>query len=372
VTQPYDQHCIRHLYFFCLFRSAVRCGLLRRHAREQGRSIISNPHIYSLSMAVYFTTWTFYGSVGRAATSGLDFLPVYLGPTLIAFTWWFLLRKMVHVSKEQNIVSIADFISSRYGKSAPLGAIVTIFAVIGIMPYIALQLKAVSHTFEMMIAADTGESIVRGTGLPPCPPIWTPLSCDRRGLALFGVLFGARHLDAAARHEGLVAAIALESLIKIVAFLAVGNFRHLRTVQRLQRHFQPVFWKPFPIASTCSCSDTEQNPYSKWFTLTFISMMSVMFLPRQFHIMVIENSDENHIRTPCGVFPFYMFLINLFVMPIALGGLLMNDGDTSNADYFVIHLPLEAGQTWLAMLVFSAGFRRRPEWSWSNRSLWRP
>ena len=337
-------------YFALLFAVAYYAD----KRREQGRSIISNPHIYSLSMAVYFTTWTFYGSVGRAATSGLDFLPVYLGPTLIAFTWWFLLRKMVHVSKEQNIVSIADFISSRYGKSAPLGAIVTIFAVIGIMPYIALQLKAVSHTFELMIAADPGDSLPR-EWLTTLPPYMDTAFVIAGVLALFGVLFGARRLDAAARHEGLVAAIALESIIKIVAFMAVGIF----ITYGLFNGFGDIFTRfleTFPERKHLVMLGTEQIPYAKWFTLTFISMMSVMFLPRQFHIMVIENSNENHIRSAMWRFPFYMFLINLFVMPIALGGLLLSGGDTTNADYFVIHLPIEAGQTWLALLVFLGGF----------------
>lgn len=337
-------------YFALLFAVAYYAD----KRREQGRSIISNPHIYSLSMAVYFTTWTFYGSVGRAATSGLDFLPVYLGPTLIAFTWWFLLRKMVHVSKEQNIVSIADFISSRYGKSAPLGAIVTIFAVIGIMPYIALQLKAVSHTFELMIAADPGDSLAR-EWLTTLPPYMDTAFVIAGVLALFGVLFGARRLDAAARHEGLVAAIALESIIKIVAFMAVGIF----ITYGLFNGFGDIFTRfleTFPERKHLIMLGTEQIPYAKWFTLTFISMMSVMFLPRQFHIMVIENSNENHIRSAMWRFPFYMFLINLFVMPIALGGLLLSGGDTTNADYFVIHLPIEAGQPWLALLVFLGGF----------------
>ncbi|WP_429885085.1 SpoIIE family protein phosphatase [Geoalkalibacter halelectricus] len=337
-------------YFALLFAVAYYAD----KRREQGRSIISNSHIYSLSLAVYFTTWTFYGSVGRAATSGLDFLPVYLGPTLIAFSWWFLLRKMVHISKEQNIVSIADFISSRYGKSAPLGAIVTLFAVVGIMPYIALQLKAVSHTFELIVLHGISETGARG--FPP----WFPANLDTAFiiaavLSLFGVLFGARTLDAAARHEGLVAAIALESVIKIVAFMAVGIF----VTYGLFNGFSDIFTQflqQFPERKHLIMLGTEEIPYAKWFTLTFISMMSVMFLPRQFHIMVIENSDENHIRSAMWRFPLYMFLINLFVLPIALGGLLLTGGDTTNADYFVLHLPLEAGQTWLAMLVFLGGF----------------
>jgi len=339
------------LYFGLLFAVAYYADV----RREQGRSIISNPYIYSLSLAVYLTSWTFYGSVGRAATSGLDFLPIYLGPTLIAFTWWFLLRKIVQISKEQNIVSIADFISSRYGKSQLLGSVVTIFAVLGIMPYIALQLKAVANTFDHLTV--NPEKLTRGINelLPNLAnPIDTAFIVALL-LGLFGVLFGARHLDATERHEGLVAAVALESLVKIVAFVAVGIF----VTYGLFDGFADIFSRfieRFPERSYLLSLDPEHTPYSKWFTLTFIAMMAFMFLPRQFHIMVIENSDLDHIKKAMWRFPAYMFLINLFVIPIALGGLLLTNGDTANADYFVIDLPLQTGHTWLALLVFIGGF----------------
>ena len=338
------------LYFGVLFAVAYYAD----KQRAAGRSIISNSYIYSLSLAVYFTSWTFYGSVGRAATTGLDFLPVYLGPTLIAFSWWFLLRKMVRISKEQNIVSIADFISSRFGKSALLGAVVTVFAVFGIMPYIALQLKAVSFTFDVLIlppevALDAPRHLI-----PALPDVDTAFVVAMF-LAIFGVLFGARHLDASERHEGLVAAIALESLVKIVAFVAVGIY----VTYFLYSGFDDIFarfFDTFPDRSHLLLLDTPQTPYTMWFTLTFISMMSVMFLPRQFHIMVIENSDERHIRDAMWRFPAYMFVINLFVIPIALGGLLLFEGDATHADYFVLQLPLQTGHEWLAMLVFIGGF----------------
>ena len=322
--------------------------------RAAGRSLISNAHIYSLSLAIFATSWTFYGSVGRAATSGLDFLPVYLGPTLIAFSWWFLLRKMVRVSKEQNIVSIADFISSRYGKSVTLGAVVTIFAVIGIMPYIALQLKAVAHTFDLLSNPLSGP----GRSLHQLPNFgfrFDTALVVALILALFGVLFGARNLDASERHEGLVAAIALESLVKIVAFVAVGIFVTYVMFDGFGDIFTD-FISRFPDRQDLLLINGGDNSYAHWFALTFISMMAVMFLPRQFHIMVIENSDEEHIKSAMWRFPAYMFLMNLFVIPIALAGLLMYNGDTQGADYFVITLPLQFGQPWLALLVFIGGF----------------
>ncbi|PLX85135.1 MAG: stage II sporulation protein E [Desulfuromonas sp.] len=341
------------LYFAVLFGVAYYAD--RR--RESGRSIISNSYIYTLSLAVYLTSWTFYGSVGRAATHGLDFLPVYLGPTLVAFTWWFLLRKMVRISKEQNIVSIADFISSRYGKSASLGALVTVIAVVGIMPYIALQLKAVSHTFDLL-SSPIGVLGSQVNELLPAFPLHQEFDTAfavAMVLGLFSVLFGARHLDASERHEGLVAAIALESLVKILAFVAVGLFVTFGLFDGPGDIFAR-FLQQFPERSGLLLLDTEKVPYTHWFTLTFISMMAFMFLPRQFHIMVIENSDEKHIQDAMWRFPAYMFLINLFVLPIALGGLLLNNGSTANADYFVIHLPLQTGHPWLAMLVFLGGF----------------
>lgn len=338
-------------YFALLFAVAYYAD----KRRAEGRSLISNSYIYSLSVAVYCTSWTFYGSVGRAANSGLDFLPIYLGPTLIAFTWWFLLRKMVRISKEQNITSIADFLSSRYDRSALLGAIVTIFAVLGIMPYIALQLKAVAHTFDLLSnpLAIAGQPLQ--TLIPRLPGYIDTAFIMALVLGLFGVLFGARNLDASERHEGLVAAVALESLIKIIAFIAVGIFVTFGLFDGFGDIFSN-FLEQFPEREPLFRLGENSISFPNWFTLTFISMMAVMFLPRQFHIMVIENSDENHIKQSMWRFPAYIFLINLFVLPIALGGLLLNGGDASQADYFVITLPLASGHPWLALLVFIGGF----------------
>jgi len=342
---------ITFLYFALLFCVAY-WGDRRR---EAGRSLTRNPYVYTLSLAVYMTSWTFYGSVGRAATQGLDFLPVYLGPTLIIFTWGFLLRKIVRVTREQNIVSIADFISSRYGKSASLGAIVTIFAVFGIMPYIALQLKAVSQTFDLLSGNTLTPTAVHLREVTRLPiPVDTALLVALT-LGIFGVLFGARHLDTSERHEGLVTAIAFESMVKLGAFVAAGIFVTYGMFDGFTDIFAR-FYATFPERSNLLLFDTRQTPYVTWFTLTFISMMAFMLLPRQFHIMVIENSDEKHIRKAMWQFPGYMFLINLFVIPIALGGLLYYHGDASGADYYLLHLPLDTGHTWLSILVFIGGF----------------
>ncbi|MGD9343387.1 MAG: GAF domain-containing protein, partial [Desulfuromonadales bacterium] len=337
------------IYFGILFGVAYYAD----RQRKRGRSMIDNPSVYSLSLAVYCTSWTFYGSVGRAATTGIDFLTIYLGPTLIAFTWWFLLRKMVRISKEQNVTSIADFISSRYGKSPMLGAIVTVFAVLGIMPYIALQLKAVARSFDLLVNPLSTSNTLHV--LPKLDLYFDSALVAALILGLFGVLFGARHLDTSGRHEGLVAAIALESLVKIVAFVAAGIFVTYGLFDGFTDIFHD-FLVRFPEREYLLRLGTEENSYAHWLAMTVISMMAVMFLPRQFHIMVIENCREEHIRKAMWRFPAYMFVINLFVIPIALAGLLLGNGDTHNADFFVLTLPLQYGQPWLAMLVFIGGF----------------
>ncbi len=336
-------------YFGILFGVAYYAD----RQRKLGRSLIDNPSVYSLSLAVYCTSWTFYGSVGRAATTGIDFLAIYLGPTLIAFSWWFLLRKIVRVSKEQNIASIADFVSSRYGKSSLLGAVVTIFAVLGIMPYIALQLKAVARTFDLLVYPLATSNTIHV--LPKFDLRFDSALVVALILGIFGIIFGARHLDSSERHEGLVAAIALESVVKIIAFVAAGLFVTYGLFDGFADIFHD-FLVRFPERSHLLMLGTGENSYAHWLTMTIISMMAIMFLPRQFHIMVIENCREEHIRSAMWRFPAYMVVINLFVIPIALGGLLLSNGDTHNADFFVITLPLMYGQPWLALLVFLGGF----------------
>ena len=207
------------LYVGLLFAAAYYAD----KRREAGQSIISNSWVYSLAIAVHYTSWTFYGVVGQAATTGIAFLALYVGITLMAFSWWFLLRKMVRISKEQNILSIADFISSRYGKSPLLGGIVTIFSIVVIIPFIALQLKAVSHTFDLLTTSPEAAGSFNNL-VPPLFPSIDTAFIAALFLAVFGILFGARHLDASERHEGLVAAVALQSVVKLVAFLAVGIF----------------------------------------------------------------------------------------------------------------------------------------------------
>jgi signal transduction histidine kinase len=315
-----------------------------------GRSVVANPYIYALSLAVYCTTWTFYGSVGRAASSGIGFLPVYLGPTLVVALWWHVWRKVIRISKTYRITSIADFLGSRYGKSHLLGGLVTVIAVLGVVPYISLQLKAISGSFAIL---QRYPDIVM-----PAKAVAQPWFQDGALyvaviLAAFTILFGARHLDATERHEGLVVAIAFESLVKLLAFLAVGAFvtfgvyRGLGDVFRLAEatdRLRPLL----AIGGT-------GGGYGTWASLTVVSMLSFLFLPRQFHISVVENVDESHLRKATWLFPLYLLLINFFVLPVALGGLVRFAAGGVDADTFVLTLPMAERRQGLALFAFLGG-----------------
>ncbi|HEX4797995.1 MAG TPA: sensor histidine kinase [Burkholderiales bacterium] len=317
---------------------------------DAGRSIIANPYIYALSLAVYCTSWTFYGSVGRAATSGIGFLPIYLGPTLMAALWWYVMLKIIRISKQNRITSIADFVASRYGKSQMLGGLVTIIAVVGIIPYIALQLKAISSTFliilqypEVAMLDKQGAPLFLGDNTFYIAML----------LAAFTILFGTRHLDATERHEGLVAAIAFESLVKLLAFIAVGLF----VTFWLYDGFGDIFSRAgqTPQLSALLTFGGESGSYATWASLTFLSMAAIMFLPRQFQVTVVENVDERHLTKAIWLFPLYLLAINVFVLPITFGGLLHFPNGTVDADAFVLTLPIAERQPWLALFAFIGG-----------------
>lgn len=331
-------------------------ALYAQKRQRENRSIVNNSTVYTLSLAVFLTSWTYYGSVGRAATSGLDFLPIYLGPTLVAFCWWFTVRKLVRICKANKIVSIADFISSRYGKSVSLGALVTLFTLIGITPYIALQLKAVSRTFDIITTANISGVHILSQHYGALPAFIDTAFVFSVVLGLFAILFGARTLDSSESHDGMVATIAFESIVKLVALLLVGVY----VTYFLFDGFSDVFTQAttqFPhITQAFLLGKSGSTSYATWFSLTFISMAAVMFLPRQFHMLVIENNNEEHIRGAMWKFPAYMFLITLFATPIAMAGLLLNQGDTTAADFFVLQIPLINGHKWLAIIVYIGGF----------------
>ena len=261
---------------------------------EAGRSPIANPYVYALSMAVYCTAWTFYGSVGRAASSGVGFLPTYLGPTLAAALSWVLLRKIVRISKQERITSIADFVASRYGKSPALGALVTGIAVVGIVPYLSLQLKAVSTSFLVLVGG-VGSSLAQD-------PLFVKTSFAVAGLlAVFAILFGTRHLDVTEHHEGLVLAIAFESVVKLVAFLAVGLWVVFGLHAGIGSLFDRVLARPDLMPLT-----QVSGPWGNWAWPLFAAFTAILFLPRQFQMAVVENVDERFIPRAAWLFPAYL------------------------------------------------------------------
>ena len=315
---------------------------------DRGRSIISNGYIYALSIGVYASSWTYYGSVGRAATTGVGFLPIYLGATAMAAGWWLVLRKIIRICKQNRITSLADFISSRYGKSAVLGGLVTVIAVVGIVPYIALQLKAISNSFTILRAEPELATTVAAD-----PPILTDTALYvALLLAAFTIVFGTRHLDATERHEGMVAAIAFESLVKLVAFLAVGFYVTYVSFRGFGDLFRHARSDP-DLAHLLRFGETQS--YGSWLWLILLSMLAILFLPRQWQVAVVENVDERHIKTATWVFPLYLFLINIFVLPIAIAGLVTFGSGGVSADAFVLALPMADQQAMLTLFVFIGG-----------------
>lgn len=305
-----------------------------RDAKRGRAGWVHSPLVYTLSLSIYCTAWTFYGAVGYAARSGMEFVTIYLGPTLVMVGWWWVLRRLVRIGRAQRITSIADLISSRFGKSRRLGVIVTLMAVASGTPYIALQLQSVTLSFGVF--SGTGDD-----GDPYSMAVWVAV-----GLAIFTVLFGTRKLDANERHHGIVMAIAVESVVKLLALVAVGVF---------------VVWglaggpaEVLDMIDDATLPEWDLRP-GRWASLIFLSAAAFICLPRMFQVLVVENADERHLSVASWAFPTYLFLMSLFVMPIAVVGLnLMPEG--ANPDLFVLTLPLSQGQNGLATLSFLGGF----------------
>jgi PAS domain S-box-containing protein len=332
---PYNLFFIVLSYLLLLFAAAYYA----EKKEKSGRSIVNNPYIYSLSLAVYCTSWTFYGSVGKAATSGLSFLTIYLGPTLMAALWMVVLKKVVRITKANRITTISDFIGSRYGKSLFLSSLVTLVAVVGITPYLGLQIKAIISTFTIVAGETTGSTAVG---------FFITFT-----LGIFGIIFGARRLDSSERHGGLVFAIAFESIVKLFAFVLVGIFVTFSLFHGFNDILDKV--KDSEHSVLLFLGTGTGTDYPEWLSLLLLSMMAIMFLPRQFQMAVVENYDEAHIAKAAWLFPLYLFLMNIFVLPIAFGGLLLG-GSGKEADYFVLTLPLQHGMRYLSLFAFIGGF----------------
>ncbi|MEQ1553135.1 MAG: ATP-binding protein [Ferruginibacter sp.] len=334
--------------FTALFYLAVLFAVayFAEYRLKKGKSIINNGYVYALSLAVYCTAWTYYGSVGRASTNGIEFLAIYLGPTIAAVLFWPVLRKIIRICKTQSINSIADLISTRYGKNFSVAVIVTILCVLGIIPYIALQLKAISNSIHIL----TNNSLQHSS----LSNFWND---DTFYIALilsiFIILFGTRSIDASEKHEGLVAAIAFESIIKLVAFFAVGIF----IVYAVFNGFGDIFSKAFENESLKNLFQLgTKTSYATWLGLMMASMLAVIFLPRQFQVSVVENMQEKHLKKAAWLFPLYLVVINIFVLPIAIAGKLIFSNTNIDADTYVLALPLYFNQIGLSLFVFIGGF----------------
>ncbi|NBB18362.1 histidine kinase [Runella sp. CRIBMP] len=331
--------CWSLLYLLLLFVIADRAERRSSHKR----SWVNNPYVYALSLAVYCTAWTFYGSVGRAAESGPDFLSVYIGPTLVIPLWWIIFRKVIRICKVQRITSIADFISARYGKSRALGVIVTVVCLLGIIPYISIQLKAITSSFLILSGNDTS-------------PNQSFLSDQSFYIALmlivFAILFGTRKLEANERHEGLVAAIAFESLVKLFAFLAVGVF----ITFGIFNGFDDIAARAVKVPELRKLFTLPENQTGNWFWHCFLAAIAILFLPRQFQVTVVENIDENHLKKAQWLFPLYLLIINIFVLPIALSGKLLFADEAIKSDTYLLAIPLHFKQQGLAFLTYLGGF----------------
>jgi Na+/proline symporter/CheY-like chemotaxis protein len=314
-------------------------GDRRRIARGSSARLF----IYPLSLAIYCTSWTFFGSVGLASRSGFDFLTIYIGPMLMFGLGFPLLIRIVRLAKSQNITSIADFVAARYGKSQSVAATVALIAIIGMIPYIALQLKAVSSSVSTILAEAAPGTMAQ-------PPFGDLALFVALAMATFAVLFGTRHIDATEHQDGLMLAIATESVVKLIAFLTVGIFvtfvmfggPSALLAQAMDRpNTAAVLARAPQLASLCA--------------MTLLSFFAIVLLPRQFHVTVVENHSESEIRRASWLFPLYLVLINLFVLPIAMAGLLTFSAGRVDSDMFVVALPLSAQSQLITLIAFIGG-----------------
>jgi Na+/proline symporter/signal transduction histidine kinase len=302
----------------------------------------NNPYIYSFSLAVYCTAWTYYGSIGVAADSGLSYLPIYLGPVLIIPTWIIILKKIIRISRVNKISSIADFISLRYGNSRFMGALVTMICIFGIVPYISLQLKSISDTFHIVTKTQSSSNIFTDTTTYVCI-----------ALALFASYYGTRYVDASEKRRGIVTAVAMESLLKLVFFIIIGVY----VTYFVYDGFGDIYNKASVLegfAKKNSIGGLTKG--MNWYFLCILSLFSIFLLPRQFHTAIVENNRESHIKTAMWLFPLYLLLFNVFVFPIAWGGNILFQGKGMNSDTYSLLIPQYFDNNFLTVLVFLGGF----------------
>ena len=331
------------LVFIIIMYLAVLFYIAFLAEKKRQSKWVNNPYVYTLSLAVYCSAWTYYGSIGIAANSGINFLPIYLGPVIAAPLWIIVLRKIIRISKQQKISSIADFISLRYGNNRFLGALVTIICLFGTLPYISLQLKAVSETFEIL----SDDTSYISTTVIDDSTFYVALL-----LAIFATFFGTQNTDASEKHKGIIASVAFESVLKLVFFLIIGVYITFYLFDGTTDIYNKIsITKNFKELTTLGGVESGFN----WFFMIALSFMAVFLLPRQFQVSVLENNREKHLKKAIWLFPLYLLLFNLFVIFIAWAGKL-TFGSTQNAEYYTLLLPLKNGNSFLATLVFLGGF----------------
>lgn len=323
------------LYLALLFLVAHRAE------KKKSKIWVNNPYIYSLSLAVYCTAWTYYGSIGVAVNSGLDYLPIYIGPVIIIPAWIYINKKILRISRVNKVSSIADFISLRYGNSRSFGAIITLVCIFGIIPYIGLQIKAISETFHLV------------TNTPISKNIFTDNATFVVVLlALFSSYYGTRYVDASEKRLGIISAVALESFLKLIFLIVLGVFVTFFAFDGFSDIYAKASLLPdFKEKNTFNGLEGSFN----WMILCLISASAIFLLPRQFHTTIVENRQEKHLKTAIWFFPLYLLIFNLFVFPIAWGGRIIFEGQTVNPEFYSILIPQHFGNQIITVLVFLGG-----------------
>lgn len=307
--------------------------------RERARHWLASPFVYTLSISVYCTSWTFYGAVGSATRSGLEYLTIYLGPTLVFLGFWTVLRKLLHITRRDNLTTVADFISARYGKSDGVAALVTIICVAATAPYIALQIRAMATSFAV-ISADVSNIAYAVEEIDILAAFWIAA-----GLAIFTILFGTRSVDVNERHFGVVAAIAVEGVVKLIALISVG----LLAVFSLQGGAEGM-----TVSISDSLALNEEMAGARWIGLTLLAGMAIITLPRQFQVTFVENQRASDLYTASWLFPLYLLLMSVFILPIAaVGQTLLPSG--ADPDMYVLTLPMTLGYDTIAVMAFIGG-----------------
>ena len=302
---------------------------------------VNNPYVYSLSLAVYCSAWTYYGSIGVAANQGLEYMAIYVGPIIIIPSWIYLNSKIIRISRVNKISSIADFIGLRYGNSRSLSAIIALVCILAIIPYIALQIKSISETFHLITVTENSTSILLDSSTYVVIII-----------ALFSSYYGTKYVDASEKRLGIISAVAAESFFKLIFFVILGLF----VVYGVFNGFEDIYRQAEKLPDFAAKNSFNGLEGSfNWFLMLMLSMSAIFLLPRQFHTAIIENRKEKHIKTAIWLFPLYLLIFNFFIFPIAWGGKILFFGQDVNPELYSILIPQKFGNIFISTLVFFGG-----------------